>query len=151
MSEETKHLKLFKYDKETDDFNTTTFNIKKCLNDNWDKIDSKYEDTTKELTEIKETDKKQQSDIELLQFKTQVAGYTRVNKSDGIFTDIVYYDKDNKRIGLSKLQNPNSEGQYLSQTIYIYKDAGSSTVSEVYKFKLEYDSDGDLIARKLVV
>ncbi|KGO13378.1 hypothetical protein NZ45_12840 [Clostridium botulinum] len=151
MSKETENLKLFKYDSETDDFNTTTFNVQQALNNNWDKIDSKYEDTTKELTEIKETDKKQQSDIELLQFKTQVAGYTRVNKSDGIFTDIVYYDKNEKRIGVSKLQSKNSDGQYLAQVLYVYKDAGSSTVSETYRFKLEYDSDGDLIARKLVV
>ncbi|MBY6860843.1 hypothetical protein, partial [Clostridium botulinum] len=56
MSEETKHLKLFKYDKETDDFNTTTFNVQQALNNNWDKIDSKYEDTEKEITTLKEVD-----------------------------------------------------------------------------------------------
>ncbi|GAA0081388.1 hypothetical protein [Clostridium sp. CTA-6] len=46
MSKETEHLKLFKYDKETDDFNTTTFNIEKALNDNWDKIDVGLADIT---------------------------------------------------------------------------------------------------------
>ncbi|KOY67808.1 hypothetical protein [Clostridium sporogenes] len=39
MSKETDYLKLFKYDKETDDFDTTTFNVQQALNNNWDKID----------------------------------------------------------------------------------------------------------------
>lgn len=38
MSIITDFLKLFKYDPETDGANT--FNIKQCLNDNWDKIDA---------------------------------------------------------------------------------------------------------------
>jgi hypothetical protein len=40
MSKETTNLKLFQYDKETDNFDITTFNIKQCLNDNWDKLDT---------------------------------------------------------------------------------------------------------------
>ncbi|ENK1244710.1 hypothetical protein AB2063_002923 [Clostridium botulinum] len=54
MSKETENLKLFKYDSETDDFNTTTFNIKQCLNDNWDKIDSHLTDVTKDSYPIVE-------------------------------------------------------------------------------------------------
>lgn len=38
MSIITDFLKLFKYDPETD--GASTFNIKQCLNDNWDKIDA---------------------------------------------------------------------------------------------------------------
>ena len=38
MSIITDFLNLFKYDPETDGDNT--FNIKQCLNDNWDKIDA---------------------------------------------------------------------------------------------------------------
>ncbi|EPY2295824.1 hypothetical protein ACTQ4P_05690 [Clostridium sporogenes] len=54
MSKETEHLKLFKYDKETDNFNATTFNIKQCLNDNWDKLDSQMADITKQANKIED-------------------------------------------------------------------------------------------------
>lgn len=53
MSKETENLKLFKYDSETDDFNTTTFNVQQALNDNWDKIDSQMADITTQQGELK--------------------------------------------------------------------------------------------------
>lgn len=49
MSKETNYLKLFKYDKDSDNWNTTTFNIKQCLNDNWDKIDAANENINVEV------------------------------------------------------------------------------------------------------
>ncbi|NFL21898.1 hypothetical protein FDC49_19585, partial [Clostridium sporogenes] len=52
MSKETEHLKLFKYDKETDDFNTTTFNVQQALNDNWDKIDAGLADITTQYKDL---------------------------------------------------------------------------------------------------
>ncbi|MGO5072330.1 hypothetical protein ACTQ4K_00010 [Clostridium sporogenes] len=55
MSKETTNLKLFKYDKETDNFNTTTFNIKQCLNDNWDKLDSQMAENTKRIETVQTT------------------------------------------------------------------------------------------------
>ncbi|NFA79605.1 hypothetical protein EXM75_00005, partial [Clostridium botulinum] len=52
MSKETENLKLFKYDPETDDFNTTTFNVTQALNNNWDKIDAHLEDASSQLADI---------------------------------------------------------------------------------------------------
>lgn len=52
MSKETTNLKLFQYDPETDIWDTTTFNIKQCLNDNWDKIDSSVGKNTTDISNI---------------------------------------------------------------------------------------------------
>ncbi|NFF69441.1 hypothetical protein FDF69_20285 [Clostridium sporogenes] len=77
MSKETEHLKLFKYDKETDDFDTTTFNVQQALNNNWDKIDlqmanmaTKQNENTNKIEENKD------------------ALNTKMNKSGGVFTGI---------------------------------------------------------------
>ncbi|MCY6957969.1 hypothetical protein [Clostridium brassicae] len=51
MSKETEHLKLFKYDKDTDDFNITTFNINQALNNNWDKVDSGFKKLEESIPE----------------------------------------------------------------------------------------------------
>lgn len=52
MSKETTNLKLFQYDPETDNWDTTTFNIQQCLNNNWDKIDLSVGKNTTDISNI---------------------------------------------------------------------------------------------------
>ncbi|APH13578.1 hypothetical protein NPD5_3440 [Clostridium sporogenes] len=147
MSKETENLKLFKYDPETDDFNTTTFNIKQCLNNNWDKIDLYCEDTQKEITDLKEKDKIQDEEIQKILWQLQFCRLVRQDKdSNGIFRHIDYYTPSNKLVFQSYVSNANSEGLYQQQDIFIwYKDKNSKI-----SFKLIYDADGDLIERRFI-
>ncbi|MBE1305831.1 hypothetical protein G4W71_17650 [Clostridium botulinum] len=150
MSEETKHLKLFKYDKETDDFNTTTFNIKKCLNDNWDKIDLDHEDTTKEITDLKSTDELHNLQINQLNYVTAPPLIKReVKDSDtGVFTTVTLRDSKTKnRIVFSNLHSKSGD-VFTKQTVNIYNDKDQQVTQ--YRFELIYDSDGELIERKLL-
>ncbi|MDU4545340.1 MAG: hypothetical protein E6Y69_00925 [Clostridium botulinum] len=142
MGKETEHLKLFKYDKETDDFNTTTFNVQQALNDNWDKIDS-------ETSNIVAKNQEQDTSINFLNFMSQVAGHKRTSKVDGVFEVISYYDKNNKLLAKSTLSSKNTNGFYTLQTLLLYSNPNNTTVTNSYAFDLTYDSDGDLIERKL--
>ena len=142
MGKETEHLKLCKYDKETDDFNTTTFNVQQALNDNWDKIDS-------ETSNIVAKNQEQDTSINFLNFMSQVAGHKRTSKVDGVFEVISYYDKNNKLLAKSTLSSKNTNGFYTLQTLLLYSNPNNTTVTNSYAFDLTYDSDGDLIERKL--
>ncbi|NFM25188.1 hypothetical protein FDB84_12255 [Clostridium sporogenes] len=146
MSKETENLKLFKYDSETDDFNTTTFNIKQCLNDNWDKIDL-YLNNTQQQVNLK--NEEQDTQINFLNFMSQVAGHKRTSKVDGVFEVISYYDKSNKLLAKSTLSSKNTSGFYTLQTLLLYSNPNNTTVTNSYTFDLIYDSEGDLIERKL--
>ncbi|NCI22172.1 hypothetical protein EJM73_19450 [Clostridium botulinum] len=150
MSQETENIKLFKYDKETDDFNTTTFNITQALNNNWDKIDSKYEDTTKELTEIKETNEKQQIDINKIMSRLTFMTCRRSEKtSSGLFKQVRWYDEDNKLYALSDVSGDTSGDDFKPKNLsfHFYKDGN---VIESYIFNLIFDEDDDLIRMELI-
>ncbi|MBY7003572.1 hypothetical protein FDA45_05735 [Clostridium botulinum] len=146
-------MKLFKYDKETDDFNTTTFNVQQALNNNWDKIDSKYEDTEKEITTLKEVDEDIYKQLERLQFLTQISDIERYDKDDkGIYRNIAYRTPNpvagqkGKLTALSELSMPDNNGLYTGQKIVLYNEREGAY--RVYYFKLIY-KDGDFIERKV--
>ncbi|NEZ72123.1 hypothetical protein EXM36_17245 [Clostridium botulinum] len=152
MSKETENLKLFKYDSETDDFNTTTFNVQQALNDNWDKIDLDREDTEKEITTLKEVDEDIYKQLERLQFLTQIANIARYDKdSNGIYPRVVYRvpsgrdGTPNELIAVSQLQKPNAEGKYQEQMITV---TNKPTGKTDFYFNLIY-SDGEFIQREV--
>ncbi|MBY6799555.1 hypothetical protein FCV24_14270 [Clostridium botulinum] len=153
MSEETKHLKLFKYDKETDDFNTTTFNIKKCLNDNWDKIDLQSENTHKDISEIKLKDEEQQQSIDKMIERLTFMSCKRESKQGKYYTQIRWYRKDKTLYAYSTLyQDSTSTNEYIpkSMEMFFYGSNGS-TIKESIKFDLIFNSeDGDLIEMRLI-
>jgi hypothetical protein len=151
LSKETEHLKLFKYDKETDDFNTTTFNVQQALNDNWDKIDVGLADKTTQITDIKSKDQEQDEKIKYIEYKLQFATMERSQKDEptGLFGYIVWKTKDNKVIMSSQLVNRNSDGLFTKQRIAVYYPAGSSTNTQ-YEWNLIYNSEGEFIGRKLI-
>ncbi|HID0817777.1 TPA: hypothetical protein ACXNW8_003494 [Clostridium botulinum] len=150
MSKETEHLKLFKYDKETDDFNTTTFNIKKCLNDNWDKIDLDCEDTEKEINDIKTTNDKQQLDIDKILGRLTVMTCQRSQKvSSGIFKQVRWYNSNKKLYAMSDVTGDGADSDFVPKNLsfYFYKD---NNVVETYIFSLKFDEDGDLTGMELI-
>ncbi|MBY6846801.1 hypothetical protein HYI19_18580 [Clostridium botulinum] len=150
MSEETKHLKLFKYDKETDDFNTTTFNIKKCLNDNWDKIDLDHEDTTKEITELKLKDEEQQQSIDKIMSRLTLMTCRRTKKvPSGIFQQVRWYDSKNKIYALSDVTGETTGGNFIPKQLSFHF-YGDGNVIEKYIFNLKFDEDDDLTEMELV-
>ncbi|MHB9927871.1 hypothetical protein [Clostridium botulinum] len=155
MSQETENIKLFKYDKETDDFNTTTFNITQALNNNWDKIDSKYEDTTKDLTEIKETNEKQQKDIDKMMGKLSFMTCIRKEKKSGYYIMVYWLRKDGTEYARSVLTGDTSaDGEFTpkNMTFLFYDEKGTpSAPIATYSFGLVFDKEnGDLIEMRLL-
>ncbi|MBO0561519.1 hypothetical protein EXQ37_18150 [Clostridium botulinum] len=150
MSKETENLKLFKYDPETDDFNTTTFNVKQCLNDNWDKIDSYCEDTQKEITGIKEKDTSQDIELKQLTIQTLPHGFGKFekNKDTGVYERIELYNPFTGSYAISSKVSNVVDGKYTKQevTVYRHDKPGSTT----YKYDLFYDEDGTLKERRLI-
>ncbi|HCL4466784.1 TPA: hypothetical protein N2D60_003571 [Clostridium botulinum] len=149
MSKETENLKLFKYDSETDDFNTTTFNVQQALNDNWDKIDLGYEDTTKEIVELKLTDEEIKKDLTKINLLTQISDIERYNKDDdGIYRTVAYrtptVDKKGKLTMLSEL---SVLGEHKYQKITLYDE--NEGAYKIYHFELIYKDD-DFVERKVI-
>lgn len=60
---ETKHLKLYKHDEPLES-NENAFDIDKALNKNWDKVDENSEAIEKDISNIKDEQKKLNEDIE---------------------------------------------------------------------------------------
>lgn len=153
MSQETENIKLFKYDKETDDFNTTTFNIEKCLNDNWEKIDSYCEDTTKDINTLKSDHVTQHNQIEELMLKTSFMTCKRYNKHSGYYKDIRWYRTDKTLYAHSQLTGEtSSSGEFKPTTIsvYFYNDSGTTVIkTNLMGIKRDPDS-GDVIEIEVI-
>ncbi|HDK7215240.1 TPA: hypothetical protein PTV45_000601 [Clostridium botulinum] len=150
MSQETENLKLFKYDSETDDFNTTTFNIKKCLNDNWDKIDLQSENTHKDISEIKLKDEEQQQSIDKIIGRLTFMTCRRTGKIDsGLFKQVRWYDEKGKLYALSDVSGDGTDDNFKPKNLsfHFYKD---NNVIESYIFNLKFDSDDDLTEMELI-
>lgn len=108
MSKETDYLKLFKYDKETDDFNTTTFNIQQCLNNNWDKIDVSVKNNA--------TDIGDKSALETMN-KTNLVGainelFTNANNGKSLIANVV----GNPLLATDTFQQQSNKIQTLKNT-----------------------------------
>ncbi|ENK0837141.1 hypothetical protein AB2Z22_000447 [Clostridium botulinum] len=108
MSKETDYLKLFKYDKETDDFNTTTFNIQQCLNNNWDKIDVNVKNNA--------TDIGDKSALETIN-KTNLVGainelFTNANNGKSLIANVV----GNPLLATDTFQQQHDKIQTLKNT-----------------------------------
>ncbi len=155
MSKETENLKLFKYDSETDDFNTTTFNVQQCLNDNWDKIDLHLNNTQQQITDVNLKDESQDKLIKEIQDRIQLANIKRLSKDDsGVFENIWWQTSDGKYIATSSLKNKDTNGKYTTQVIALYSPPGNYQPTDpriiYYNWTLMYDEDGELIERRLV-
>ncbi|EQC1537558.1 hypothetical protein [Clostridium botulinum] len=152
MSIETKNLKLFKYDREADDFNTTTFNIKKCLNDNWDKIDLQSENTQKDITEIKLKDENQDKLIQEAIGKLSFKSFKRDLLDTGYYKRVVWTRKDGTKFADSTLDGTTTSGEFHPDAINItfYNESGNLPV-EKFSFKFTFDNEsGDLIEARLM-
>ena len=132
MSKETTNLKLFQYDPETDIWDTTTFNIKQCLNDNWDKIDEEFGNTTSTINNIEK---------ELLNYSS----YASSKESNGVYT-IVQYKRNDTVYMKSTLSNADSNGNYRTNTWQFYNEAGD-TIIKTITWSITYDSDNKIVSK----
>ncbi|MHB9947315.1 hypothetical protein CF095_18415 [Clostridium botulinum] len=116
------------------------------------KIDKQFaEDTTKDLTEIKETNEKQQKDIDKMMGRLTFMTCRRSSKlTSGLFKQIRWYDVNNKIYALSDVNgDTSSNGDFTPKTlsIHFYKD---NAIFESYIFSLIFDADGDLERMELI-
>jgi len=127
-------------------------NIVEAINEvkySLDSVDTQLADNATQITDIKAKDVEQDKQIAYLNFMSQVAGYKRTTKTDGIFEGVSYYDKNGRKLASFLLTARNSNGVYTEQTLWLYENPNSTSYTHQYKFDLLYDSDGDLIERKL--
>jgi hypothetical protein len=149
MSKETEHLKLFKYDKETDNFDATNFNITQALNNNWDKIDSHLESANTQLADIvkQQSENKEQINTSIEEIEKKITNYNSYasNKdSNGIYTVVEYKDKSNQLYMKSTLSSPDSNGNYKYDTWQFYK---SGSVISTIKWTMTYDEDSNIVSK----
>lgn len=153
MSKETEHLKLFKYDPETDDFNTTTFNIKQCLNDNWDKIDLHLNDTQESIDEINLKDEEREKILNKLMSRLTFMTCVRADKQSGYYRNVTWKRKDGTQFARSTLSgDTTSNGDFTPKNMgFSFYDNQGSVVIEHYSFNLIFDSEsGDLTEMRLM-
>lgn len=144
MSKETEHLKLFKYDKETDDFNTTTFNVQQALNDNWDKIDAGLADITTQQAE-----NMGQINTSIEEIEKKIANYNSYassKDSNGIYKVVEYKKSDGKLYMKSTLSVPDDNGNYTKDTWLLYA-ANGSTVMFTIIWTITYDEDSNIVSK----
>ncbi|MHB9945604.1 hypothetical protein CF095_09420 [Clostridium botulinum] len=115
------------------------------------KIDKQFaEDTTKELTEIKETNEKQQTDINKIMSRLTFMTCKRSEKtSGGLFKQVRWYDTGNKLYAMSDVSGDGIDSDFVPKNLsfHFYKD---SNVIETYIFSLKFDEEGDLTGMELI-
>ncbi|MHB9945599.1 hypothetical protein CF095_09390 [Clostridium botulinum] len=116
------------------------------------KIDKQFaEDTTKELTEIKETNKKQQIDIDKMMSSLTFMTCQRGDKQGGYYKHIAWKRKDDSIYARSVLAgNGFNESFKPTMSTLSFYEKGNSSPIETYMFDLIFDDDsGDLIEMRL--
>ncbi|WP_273322610.1 hypothetical protein [Vallitalea guaymasensis] len=167
MPQYTSNMDLYKVDLETD--GNSTFNIKTMLNDNWDKIDSKYDEqdgrirgNSEVVNEVKEdigdkSELKTEEKSSLVGAVNEVSAgmadiaYYSTNKlnidDNGIYTQVEHKRADGTLIIRSQLSGGSSPC-YKNKTETKYAIDG--TVEWTKTYEITYDVNGNVESEVLL-
>lgn len=130
--------------------NSNMVDLSERVSKNEENITSIKSDLVDIATDIKSKDEAQDKIIKEIQNKIQFATIARDQKDadTGVFAHVEWKTNGDAVIMESTLSNKNSNGQFMEQNLTLYNPPGSSNKTQ-YKWKLIYDSDGELCERKL--